>query len=76
MTDQPLRDDTVLNKVVAARRALDAEDLSPTGTRASAILDRVLAVDSAPPVHAGATSQVLRRRGAVAAGVRCTQVLP
>jgi hypothetical protein len=63
MSDPPFDEDMVLNTVVAARRAFDPEDLSPTGTRASAILDRVLAVDSAPPMHAGATSQVLRRRG-------------
>lgn len=63
MTDRLLADDTVLNEVVLARPALDAEDLSPTGTRASAIVDRVLAGDRAAPAEAEATSQALRRRG-------------
>jgi hypothetical protein len=44
MTAAPT-DDVVLGKLQAARFAIDADDLSPTGDRATAILERVITVE-------------------------------
>jgi hypothetical protein len=54
MTDDHLHDDPVLRQVLLARAPLRDEDLSPTGERATAILERVL--------HAGPPAKRARRR--------------
>jgi hypothetical protein len=46
MRDDRLRDDPVFRHVVRARPPLNAEDLSPAGERATAILERVLGADA------------------------------
>ena len=45
MRDDRLRDDPVVRQVLLARPPLSEEDLAPTGERAKAIIERVLATD-------------------------------
>jgi hypothetical protein len=65
MTDESLRDDAVLRQLIAARLPLAAEDISPTGERATAILTRVLAVPVPETPTEHVPGLVMRPRRAV-----------